>query len=203
MTEAARREQILQAAERLLKHYGPHKTTVADVAREAGVGVGSVYLEFDSKDAIIEELSRSRYRAVLDAMRKTAGKASRPFRDRLTAALDARLEAYFALADEGAHACDLVHCMSSAVKSASDGFHTEQLALFTDLLEGGKKSGEFALRDPEKTARTLLRAYISFTPPWIFGKDRDELRRAMADLHTLVSNGLLDRPTTPKRCRSA
>src|SRR3954470_12265580 len=70
MNEAAhRREQILKAADRLLRHYGPHKTTVADVAREAGVGVGSVYLDFPSKDALVEELSRSRYRAVLDAMR--------------------------------------------------------------------------------------------------------------------------------------
>jgi len=71
MSEAARREQILQAAERLLQHYGPQKTTVADVAREAGIGVGSVYLEFPSKEAIVEALSRARYEAVLEAMRTT------------------------------------------------------------------------------------------------------------------------------------
>src|SRR4029079_9279854 len=73
MNDAARRrEQILSAADRLLRHYGPNKTTVADVAREAGIGVGSVYLEFPSKDALIEELSRARHRAVLAAMRAAA-----------------------------------------------------------------------------------------------------------------------------------
>src|SRR4051812_33234960 len=110
MNDAARRrEHILNAADRLLRHYGPHKTTVADVAREAGVGVGSVYLDFPSKDALIEELSRARYRAVLDAMGAAVAAKGRPFRERLSGAFDARLGAFLALADEGAHACDLVH----------------------------------------------------------------------------------------------
>src|SRR5512140_1621330 len=90
MTEAQRRAIILAAADRLLRHYGPQKTTVADVAREAGVGVGTVYLEFPSKDAIVEELSRARHRAVLDAMRAAAGAAGTA-EERLTGALDARL----------------------------------------------------------------------------------------------------------------
>src|SRR5579862_5496214 len=69
---AQRRRCILEAADRLLRHYGPQKTTVADVAREAGVGVGTVYLEFPSKDALVEELSRTRYRSVLRVMREAA-----------------------------------------------------------------------------------------------------------------------------------
>ena len=69
---ADRRVLILQAAERLLGHYGLQKTTVADIAREAKIGVGTVYLEFNSKDAIISELSDAKYRHVLRAMRRAA-----------------------------------------------------------------------------------------------------------------------------------
>src|SRR5271165_3669540 len=101
-----RRAFILDAANRLLRHYGPHKTTVADVAREAGVGVGTVYLEFPSKDVLVEEISRTRYRSVLSAMRAAAGAGS-PASDQLVGALDARLEAFLSIAAEGAHAGDL------------------------------------------------------------------------------------------------
>ena len=52
-----RSDQILDAAERLLRHYGRNKTTVSDIAREAGIAVGSVYLEFETKDAIVAALS--------------------------------------------------------------------------------------------------------------------------------------------------
>jgi AcrR family transcriptional regulator len=75
MTEPARREVILEVADRLLRHYGPQKTTMADVAREANVGVGSVYLEFPSKDALVEELSRRHYRSVLESMRRASEEA--------------------------------------------------------------------------------------------------------------------------------
>src|SRR4051794_35773379 len=119
MTEVVRREQILQAAERLLEHYGPQKTTVADVAREAGIGVGSVYLEFPSKEAIIEALSRARHEAVLEAMRAVAKQPDSSWSERLATMMQTRLEAYLAQASGGAHARDLFHCANPAVKSAS------------------------------------------------------------------------------------
>lgn len=194
MNEAARRrEQILRAADRLLRHYGAQKTTVADVAREAGIGVGSVYLEFPSKDALIEELSRGRLHAVIDAMRAVAGDGSRSFRDRLVGALDARLDAYRALAAEGAHACDLVHCQRAAVANAESAFRDEELALLVDLLRRGSDAGELSAAAPERTARSLLRAYASFAPPWIAGRDGDELVDAQRAMHELVLEGLLRR----------
>jgi AcrR family transcriptional regulator len=199
--DACRREQILKAADRLLRHYGPNKTTVADVAREAGVGVGTVYLEFPSKDALVEELSRSRYRTVLDAMRGRAAAAGRPFRERLAAAFDARLEAFLTLAEEGAHACDLVHCMNSAVMTAEACFSEGELALLCDMLRGGAEAGEFDVREPLAVARSVRRAYVSFMPPWLFRQDRDELRRELAAMHELVLAGLLRRLPSEKSRR--
>jgi AcrR family transcriptional regulator len=200
MNEAERRrEQILEAADRLLRHYGPQKTTVADVAREAGIGVGSVYLEFPSKDALIEELSRSRLHAVLGAMRAVAADGSRPYAERLPGALDARLAAYRALADEGAHACDLVRCRGSAVSHAHASFQQEELSLLMELLRRGAEAGELEVADPEACARSLLRAYASFAPPWISGRDGVELQQAQAAMHALVLRGLLRR--TPLKVR--
>jgi len=194
MNDIARREQILQAADRLLRHYGPQKTTVADVAREAGVGVGTVYLEFPSKEAIVEALSRSRYEVVLEAMQKAAKADGRSFGERLVGAFDARLQAYFTQADNGAHACDLFHCGSPAVKSASERFYHEEITLLVDLLAQGTTAGELDVADPAVTARVILRAYKSFSPPWIFMEERDEVGRLHAAMHAIVLRGVLARP---------
>lgn len=199
MNEPARRAQILEAADRLLRHYGAQKTTVSDVAREAGVGVGSVYLEFPSKDAIVEELSRSRHREVLDAMRAAAGAVKRPWSERLTRALDARLEAFYALVDAGTHACDLVHCVSPAVKTAQVSFHHAELALLADVLRRGAEAGELEAPDPEAVAGTIIRAYVSFSLPWITTRDRGETRAALASMHTLVLRGVMVRPSPRRR----
>ena len=199
MTEPDRRATILEAADRLLRHYGAQKTTVSDVAREAGVGVGTVYLEFPSKEAIVEELSRSRHREVLDAMRSGAGAARRPFRERLTRCLDARLEALYALVDAGTHACDLVHCVSAAVKTAQVSFHHAELALVADLLRRGAEAGELEAADLEAVAATILRAYATFSLPWIATRDRGETRAALAAMHHLVLHGVLVRPPPRRR----
>ena len=52
----AREAQILDAAAELFVHYGYDKTTVSDIAREAGVSKGAIYLHFESKDELFEAL---------------------------------------------------------------------------------------------------------------------------------------------------
>ncbi len=52
----AREKRILDAAADLIVHYGYAKTTVEDIAREAGVSKGAIYLHYKSKDELFERL---------------------------------------------------------------------------------------------------------------------------------------------------
>ena len=58
----AREQRILDAAAKLIVHYGYDKTTVSDIAREAGISKGAIYLHYSSKEALFEALL---YREVL------------------------------------------------------------------------------------------------------------------------------------------
>ncbi|WP_027835030.1 TetR/AcrR family transcriptional regulator [Maritalea myrionectae] len=51
-----REKLIFDATERLLGKFGYDKTTVADIAKEAGISKGAIYLHFKSKDDLIERL---------------------------------------------------------------------------------------------------------------------------------------------------
>lgn len=51
-----REDRILDAAAELFVHYGFDKTTVSDIAREAAVSKGAIYLHFDSKESLLEAL---------------------------------------------------------------------------------------------------------------------------------------------------
>ena len=48
-----RRAQILAAASRVFARQGFHRTTVRQVAREAGIADGTIYLYFDSKQELL------------------------------------------------------------------------------------------------------------------------------------------------------
>lgn len=56
----ARRQDILDAALRCFSDRGFHATTTGDIAREAGVSQGSLYLYFETKDDIIVALAHER-----------------------------------------------------------------------------------------------------------------------------------------------
>ena len=189
-----RREHILAVAERLLRHYGPQKTTIAEIAKAADVGVGTVYLEFPSKEAIVEELSRVRHRGVLGVM-QNAARSGGKFSQRVRAVFDARLRAFTRLAEEGAHARDLVHCMNPAVRAEQARFKEGEVALLVDLLRAGEAAGEliFPSGSPESTARALLQAYAVFAPPYVFGAKVAELEEEHEAMHRLVLIGLCAR----------
>ncbi len=55
-TQLARRENILDAAERCFARAGFHRTSMQDICREAGISPGALYLYFASKEALIAGL---------------------------------------------------------------------------------------------------------------------------------------------------
>jgi AcrR family transcriptional regulator len=50
---AARRNQILDAATTLFAEKGFHRTTIKDVAKEAGIADGTIYIYFENKTALL------------------------------------------------------------------------------------------------------------------------------------------------------
>ncbi|MEU6955418.1 helix-turn-helix domain-containing protein [Streptomyces sp. NPDC045714] len=73
---AARRDLILKAAVRVFARQGFAATRVDDIAGEAGVAKGSVYLHFDSRDALLAaafEEYRAHSRAVIQQARNGPG----------------------------------------------------------------------------------------------------------------------------------
>src|SRR5438105_3708428 len=60
------RDAILDATDRLLSRYGYKKMTIDDLANEVGIGKGSVYLHFSSK----EEIALSHVDRIVERLKK-------------------------------------------------------------------------------------------------------------------------------------
>jgi AcrR family transcriptional regulator len=64
----SRAERLLDAAARLVVRWGYRRVTIEDVAREAGVGKGTVYLHFHTKEALFVTVLLREQRAMVTAL---------------------------------------------------------------------------------------------------------------------------------------
>jgi AcrR family transcriptional regulator len=72
----ARAQRILDAAATLTLRFGYHKTTIHDIAKEAGVGKGTLYLHWKTRDALFTALILREKIAMADDIKR--GIASDP-----------------------------------------------------------------------------------------------------------------------------
>jgi TetR/AcrR family fatty acid metabolism transcriptional regulator len=85
-----KRERILSAAERIFARHGFFAAKVSDVAKEAGVADGTIYLYFKSKDDLLISLFERRMLELTEALQ--AATAGKPPREQLHAFIRTYLE---------------------------------------------------------------------------------------------------------------
>ncbi len=68
--------RILEAAIKVFAEQGFHQTTISQIARQAGVADGTIYLYFKNKDDILVHFFNERTRQVFDGFREAVRQAS-------------------------------------------------------------------------------------------------------------------------------
>jgi AcrR family transcriptional regulator len=69
------REKILSGADRLFQKYGLSKTTMEDIAREAGKGKSTLYYYFKSKEEIFDVIIQNEKKLFFDILQESVSKA--------------------------------------------------------------------------------------------------------------------------------
>ena len=72
MTNSTKREQILDALQRLLENNDIQSISVREIAMTAGIGKGSIYYYFPSKEAILEALIQRNYELPIQTAKNLA-----------------------------------------------------------------------------------------------------------------------------------
>lgn len=153
-----RPDELLDAALALFVERGYAHTSVAQIARAAGVSKGAVYLYFPSKQALLEGLVK---RAVAPAG-AAAVAAAQATPDNVRTALTAFLgQLALRLSDPQVVAVPrIVLREAAAVPEIAEMYRRAvlepALPVLADLIRGGIASGELRPVDPELTIRSIM-----------------------------------------------
>ncbi|WP_165960419.1 TetR/AcrR family transcriptional regulator [Actinocrispum wychmicini] len=162
MSKDEKRAEILDAAIRVFARTGFHATKIEDVAREARVAKGTIYLYFDRREDILDAAFVRFADGVLTQMRAIA-KAREPALSRLRSIVEAML----AGAQSGPDLARLVFDFWAARRIGGSGerpgtpvdfagIYVEYRQLIGSLLEQAKDEGAVRADVPEDTPAVIV-----------------------------------------------
>ncbi|MEN2978203.1 TetR family transcriptional regulator [Tistrella bauzanensis] len=167
-------EQILDAAEDVLRRFGPQKTTVVDVARALGVSHGSIYRHFPSKTALREAVARRWLHRVAAPLGQIAA-GDGPALPRLRRWLDRLMALKRAKVLDDPELFAVYHALSADAGDVIDAHVAELIDQVARILADGMVAGDIRLGEPKAMARAVLTATAAFHHPAHAATWRDPL----------------------------
>lgn len=184
------RQKILDAAEQRLWHYGYKKTTIDEIASDAGVGKGTVYLYFDGKEeiglAIISEYKK-RHLQELEAIALDPGKS--PV-EKLTEMLQYPILQAFQSCRASPAMQEMIVAIKPHIRLHIQPLQEQEYGLLMGVLEEGNQTGVFDVQDAMSAARTLKMMTHGFLPPYPSVLEPEEIASGIADMVALTVRGL-------------
>jgi AcrR family transcriptional regulator len=187
--------RILDAAASVFARRGFNEARMDDVAEEAGVSKGGLYLHFPSKDALFDGLVG--YLVGMETGRLNAAKkAEGPVADRLTAffhgyAIDLLAMARFYPLIMEIYSRSFRHASVRRVMQKYIDLYVGELA---ELVREGIDNGEFRNVDPQEVALQLLSLLEGLALVWGVDPERIRIPETADRGVRLVLDGLLVRP---------
>jgi AcrR family transcriptional regulator len=187
-------DQIIDAAEDVLRRFGPGKATVVDVARALGVSHGSVYRHFASKAALRDAVTE-RWLARVSTPLAEIAEADGPAAERLRQWFDTliALKRGKVLNDPELFATYSSLAMETReVAKAHVGILAGQLG---QIMADGVAEGTFTVDDPATAGWAIMDATARFHNPSHAAEWSDpEIGAAFERVWALLMAGLTARP---------
>ena len=188
----------MDAAARRFVAVGIGKTTMEDIAREAGAGKATLYRYFANKTTLVDALvARENVRFERDLRR--AADAADGAASKVEAAFVAALDFLRShpMLNKSLH--EEPDILLPYLTLRSGPIVQSGMGLFTEIIADGVRSGQFRAVRPEWAAETLFRLLMSFYTLPVIAISIDDPDEVRAYARGLVAGGLVHDEQEPRR----
>lgn len=190
MAISDKRAAILRAAITVFARCGYFNSKVADIARQAGVADGTVYLYFKSKEEILHSIFDRSVEEALGAARERVQRLSDP-REKLRQIAHMHLERLGADRDLAVVFQVELRGSTKFMEEFSAAGFAEYLALIRSTFEEGQRAGMFrADLNARVVAKVLFGALDEMATNWILSKRRYKLAPMADQVLDIFLNGV-------------
>lgn len=195
-----KRDRILDSAMRVFASKGFFGAKVADIAQEAGVADGTIYLYFKSKDDLLISLFEHQMERVNEELQSAMAGGKDPV-DKLRRFV----RAYIGLVEKNRHATEVItiELRQSAkfMKDYSNPRFAEFLKLLASTIDEGQRQGRLrADVPPAVVARAVFGMLDELSLMWVTARgEKVDIRKVADWVGDIVLEGLEHRTSTEQR----
>jgi AcrR family transcriptional regulator len=188
------KHRILAAAEERLWHYGFRKTTIDEIAADAGVGKGTVYLYFDSKEDIALAIMGQFKTASIERLEGIARSGEYGPVEKLTRMLTSPILTSHDVCGRSPGAQEMIVAVRPHIKSRLRPYLEQEIALLAEVIEQGIEERVFDVDDTLQCARSMKYMLTGFLPHYAIIEDRAELNLELERAVAILIRGIRKQP---------
>jgi TetR/AcrR family fatty acid metabolism transcriptional regulator len=190
MRDSDKHQQIIEAAVRVFARNGYYNSRVSDIAREAGVASGTIYLYFKTKDEILVTLFREKMATWVSNVREEIKGEPGP-----VAKIRRLVALHFSVLEKDPALAEVVQVELRQGHKFFRGASAHEVSAYFELIGSvlveGQAAGVFRDDVPVKIAtKVLFGAMDQMATSWVLGKRKHRLTEAAEAVATVFLRGV-------------
>jgi TetR/AcrR family transcriptional regulator, fatty acid metabolism regulator protein len=190
MRDPDKPQQIIEAAIRVFARNGYYNSRVSDIAREAGIASGTIYLYFRTKEELLVTLFREKMAAFVAHLRREIAGETDP-----VAKIRRLVELHFTVLEQSPALAEVVQVELRQGQKFFRGASAHEVSAYFELigsvLEEGVTAGRFHADLPVKVAtKVLFGAMDQMATSWVLGKRGYRLIETAEAVATIFLKGV-------------
>jgi AcrR family transcriptional regulator len=189
-------DRIIDGWDRLLARYGYRKLTMDDLASEVGIGKGTIYLYFRSKEDLVYSHIDRVVRHLIERLKRVLRSTLSPddkLREMIALRVIFRFDAVQGFPES---LSEMFRDFRAGVLERREHYFKEEAKVFAAALRQGQRAGVFRNTDQVTTASAILAATNSLLPFHLSARElgkRQDIEKTATRITDLLLDGLLQR----------
>lgn len=173
-----RKAEILQAFMKLVSRFGLEKTTMQDIAKEAGVSVGVIYKDYANKEDLINAYANLVVQKLISDYQTLVDKTHSPEEQLHDLIIGSFMQIYHYIIDDlGIHQ---ILANDNSLKYVRKNFSRKAevnkylVDMITGIMQDGVKQGLFQIEDAPQTAALFSDAFEGYFMNMLFEENNSD-----------------------------
>jgi AcrR family transcriptional regulator len=192
-----RREEIIDAFIKVGTRKGLDNTTMQDVAKTVGISVGTIYLDFKNKEALVDAFSKrvfQEFDLFVERILNQSAPAEKKLHDLLVG--DVVFASQHMRKNQSLFEFfhnDVIKHIKKDLKENRLQFEQQRIELVKKVLEQGIQEGSFTIDNPAETARLFFIAFGSnhFRGPMVLEREHEEVVKDAEAMFTFLLKSII------------